>query len=456
MTHDDSTAPSPDPFAGTKYRALERIGQGGMGEVFLAEHVELGREVVVKLLHEQHAADAEMVDRMRVETQTLARLSHPNIVAIDDIGRTRDGRPFFVMERLRGRTLFQQVRDRGELPLPEALEVVRQVLGALRAAHQIGVIHRDVKLPNIFLHEPPYGEPTVKLLDFGLAKVIDRAAAGAPPPLGNPTEAGAVLGTPGYMSPEQASGKKLDARSDLYAVGLVLYRLIAGRGPFRAKGLELVRAVLRERPPPPSQFAKEPLPPELEGAVMKALSRNPDHRFQSAEEFASALGLILDAWSLPVGWVPTVAFDGSSFAGPVPDYIRERFPFAEAEESSAPPRGAAPAAVMAAASPPVAQAPGASRPIPQAPGASPPIPQAPGGKPAAGPPAPEPVADPPRAAPAKVPAAPSRSAGPPAAQRDPAAARPPGSLRTLAALGIAVIVVAVLAATVVAWAVSRS
>ncbi len=329
----------PDLLAGTKYRALERIGQGGMGEVVLAEHVELGRTVVVKLLHAVCQADSEMVDRMRIEAQTLARLSHPNIVAVNDVGSTPAGRPFVVMERLRGRTLHAELHERGALPPAEALEIIGGVLGALGAAHELGVVHRDVKPANIFLHQPradatTHGESerVVKLLDFGLAKVLSGAPSRAPAPLAQPTEDGAVLGTPGYLSPEQAAGRPLDARSDLYAAGLVLYRMVAGRRPFDGTTAEeLIAATLKQHPAPPSRFCTGPLPPELDHAVLKALAPDPAQRFQTAKEFATALGLLLESWSLPVGWVPTLAFDGSSFAGPMPDYIRERLPFAPVE-----------------------------------------------------------------------------------------------------------------------------
>jgi serine/threonine-protein kinase len=325
----------PDPLAGTKYRGLERIGQGGMGEVVLVEHIELGRNVVVKLLHTTCQGDSEMVDRMRIEAQTLARLCHPNIVAVNDVGRTPGGRPFVVMERLRGRTLHAELHERGALPPAEALAIIQSVLGALAAAHELGVVHRDVKPANIFLHQPRSpasggadDERVVKLLDFGLAKVLSGASPRAPAPLAEPTQDGAVLGTPGYLSPEQAAGRPLDARSDLYAAGLVLYRMVAGRRPFEGTGEELIAATLKKRPAPPSHFSAEPIPPELDHAVLKALAKDPDRRFQTAREFATALGLILSSWSLPVGWVPTLAFDGSSFAGPIPDYIRERLPFA--------------------------------------------------------------------------------------------------------------------------------
>jgi len=356
----------PDPLLGTKYRALERIGQGGMGDVVLAEHLELGREVVVKLLDVACQSDSEMVDRMRIEAQTLARLSHPNIVVVNDVGRTPAGRPFVVMERLRGRTLHARLHDPqnrdSSVPLGEALAIIQSVLDALGAAHELGVVHRDVKPANIFLHEPRAAggaegqrEPIVKLLDFGLAKVLAGASPHAPRPLAQPTEDGAVLGTPGYLSPEQAAGRPLDVRSDVYAAGLVLYRMIAGRRPFEGSADE-VASTLKKVPAPPSRHSREPIPPELDLAVLKALAKDPDVRFQTAREFATALGLILESWSQPVGWSPTLGFDGSGFAGPMPDYIRERFPFAAASP--------APQAAGASADGKATPAPGTSVPVP--------------------------------------------------------------------------------------------
>jgi eukaryotic-like serine/threonine-protein kinase len=329
-------SPEQDPLVGTKYRAISLLGHGGMGEVFLADHVELGRTVVVKLIHPKYASREHLVDRMRLEAQALGALNHENIVSVTDAGRTPGGRAFIVMERLRGCTLHEELTVRGRIPLHTVLTYMRGVLSALTAAHAIGIVHRDVKSANIFLHETVDGRRVPKLLDFGIVKVLDGASSKALKPPVVPTEEGTVVGTPGYVSPEQALGKGVDARSDLYAAGVVLYQLIAGRGPFdeHGKGEKLIAAHVREMPDPPSKFLAEPVPPAVDAIVLKALEKDPSRRFQSAAEFERALGVLLDAWQKPVGWIPTMAFDGSEFAGPPPKDLKLPRPVAAKQKNS--------------------------------------------------------------------------------------------------------------------------
>lgn len=313
-----------DPLAGTKYRTISLIGRGGMGEVFLADHLELGKTVVVKLLHPKYASREALVDRMRVEAQALGALSHENIVSVTDAGRTPGGRPFIVMERLNGCTLHEELATRGRIPLHTALIYMRGVLAGLSAAHAIGVVHRDVKSANIFLHVDADGRCVSKLLDFGVVKVLEGGVQKGLKPPAYATEEGMVVGTPGYVSPEQAMHRGVDPRSDLYAAGVVLYQLIAGRGPFdeHGKGEKLIAAHVRETPPAPSQFCPEPVPPELDAIVLKTLEKDPARRFQSAVELERELGALLDGWRKPVGWVPTTAFDGREFLGPPPKDLR--------------------------------------------------------------------------------------------------------------------------------------
>lgn len=285
----------PQVLDGTPYRALGPLGRGGMGEVLDAEHRALGKRVVVKVLHSELSNRNDLVDRMRIEAQALARLDHPNIVAVTDFGQTPGGRTFLVMERLWGRTLRDELRARGAFPPAEAIEIVVQLLDALGAAHELGLVHRDVKLDNIFMCDAPRGGRSVKLLDFGIAKVISGAADGrAPAPLAFPTEEGVAIGTPRFFSPEQARGWKVDARTDIYASGAVLYTLLCGRGPFDDKTsiYDLTRAHAFEPPPPPSRFTKRPLAHDLEAAVLKSLEKQPAARFASAAEFAAALAPI--------------------------------------------------------------------------------------------------------------------------------------------------------------------
>jgi serine/threonine protein kinase len=286
-----------DLLAGTAYRTLARLGQGGMGEVLEAEHRALRKRVVVKLLHVQLANDPHFADRMRIEAQALAALSSPHVVSVSDLGETPAGRPFLVMERLEGRTLREELDARGgALPVAEAIMLVRQVLSGLAAAHRIGIIHRDVKPDNVFLCAAPEGgRPLVKVLDFGVAKVVQRDGL----PLSVPapqyrTEEGALVGSPRTVSPEQARCQTVDARSDVYAVGLMLYTLIVGDGPFgyARDMLELLNAHIRDPPMPPSRVSRQPMPAELDRAILRALAKRPEYRFQTAAEFAEELRAI--------------------------------------------------------------------------------------------------------------------------------------------------------------------
>ncbi len=294
-----------DPFeGGEKYRAIKELGRGGMGEVFLAEHMALGTRVVIKLLHAELSAKNTLVDRMRIEAQACARLNHPNIVRVTDFDRTPSGRPFFVMEYLPGRSLGDVIAERGGfLPVPEAIDIARQALDGLGAAHAASLVHRDIKLDNLFLCDQTTqsGRPLVKILDFGVAKVMTGAGDDAPAPLMIPTGTGVVVGTPRFFAPEQARGKPLDHRADIYAVGLVLYTLVAGRGPFdEARNItEMAKAHVFKKPEPPSHFAQQPIPDRLDGIVLRAIAKQPEQRFQSAAEFSAMLSRVLDDLAAP-------------------------------------------------------------------------------------------------------------------------------------------------------------
>ena len=281
----------PDPFAGSVFSALERLGAGAMGEVYRVLHRELGREFVAKVLHQRYAADRQMLDRVRVEAQALGRLNHPNVVSVTSFGVTRDGRPFLVMEYLRGRTLAAEVAARGALPAREAIHFTLELLAALEAAHAIGIVHRDIKPDNLFLAENSDGKRVLQVLDFGLARVMPGAASNAPKPLALPTSTGHVIGTPHFVSPEGALGKKVDERADLYSAGLVLYVLLAGRGPFdRIRRVSrILAAQTSTKPKAPSQLAKRSLPTSLDELVLLALRKDPNERFQSARLFSCAL-----------------------------------------------------------------------------------------------------------------------------------------------------------------------
>jgi serine/threonine protein kinase len=288
-----------DPLDGTAYRALPlpRLGRGAMGEVLEAEHTALGKRVAVKLLHAESAHTQEgavLVERLRLEAQ-IARVVHPNLVAITDVGTTPGGRHFLVMERLQGRTLRDELARRGCFPIAEAVALQRQLLAGLAAIHRVGIVHRDIKLENLFLCDAvDGGERVLKILDFGIAKIINAELhpdAPAPLALALATREGMAIGTPRFLAPEQAMGKPVDARADLYTAGIVLYLLLAGRDPFFELNtfIDLLRAHVTAAPRPPSQIASQPVSAALDAVVLKAIAKSPDQRFSSAAEFSEAL-----------------------------------------------------------------------------------------------------------------------------------------------------------------------
>ncbi len=279
-----------EALAGTPYLVLRRIGQGGMGEIYEAEHAELGRRAALKVLHQRHHGRADLAARLREEARLLARLEHPNLVQVFDLGVTGDGRPWFAMPLLRGRDLRDELARAGCLPATVAAALAVQALDGLAAAHAAGFVHRDVKLENLFLEE----DGTLKVLDFGVAKIVDAGAWR--------TQPGASPGTPRSMAPEQCAGGAVDGRANLYAVGLALYELTAGRGPFdelRGNNHALRFAHCERRPAAPSALAPRPIPPALEGIVARALAKSPADRFQTAAEMAAALRRFLGDRAAP-------------------------------------------------------------------------------------------------------------------------------------------------------------
>jgi serine/threonine-protein kinase len=287
-----------DPFAGSRYRVTGRLGRGGSADVYEAEHLALGTPVVLKVLKVDLANDPMYLDRMRLEAQTLARLRHRNLIAVTDAGCTADGRPFFVMERLAGQTLLAEIRARGWVPASEAVALVQQVLAGLSAAHEVGIIHRDLKLENIFLCDPDdEGQRTLKILDFGIAKVLPGAdIVRAPKPLALKSHEGMPLGTPRFLSPEQVLCREVTVQTDIYGTGTVLYELLTGRDPFfNVEGyLELLDAHVSTAPTPPSAVAQQPIDPGLDAIVLRALAKTPELRFESAQVFSDALAAALE------------------------------------------------------------------------------------------------------------------------------------------------------------------
>ncbi|MGQ0520480.1 MAG: protein kinase domain-containing protein [Actinomycetota bacterium] len=270
-----------------RYRPVRLIARGGMAEVWEAHDDVLARSVAVKVLHAHLAADAAFVERFRREAIAAARLAHPSIVATFDAGTDGD-LAFIVMELVRGRTLREEITASGTLPPAVAVPIAAEVADALEHAHQEGLVHRDVKPANILLSEHE-GQTApllrVKVADFGIAKVRPNSNA----TVADLTQTGAVVGTARYLSPEQVQGGTPDARSDVYALGVVLYEMLCGRPPFQAE-TELATALLHVRQAPPSlrQLDRE-VPGPLEAIVLRALAKDPDDRYRSAAALRDAL-----------------------------------------------------------------------------------------------------------------------------------------------------------------------
>ena len=295
-TSASDSIPLVDPLQGQPYRALRLLGAGGMAEVFLAEHRRFGTPCVVKIQHARLARDPSVADRFRLEAESLARLNHANIVTIFASGQTSDERPYIVMEYLRGQTMADEFAARGQLPPVEALSYICQLLRGLAAAHAVGIVHRDIKPDNLFLCDGPRGNRLLKVLDFGVACTLPNAHALGPSPLAVPTAAGTVVGALRYVSPEGALAQRVDHRADIYSAALVLYFALAGRGPFDhiQSALLLLSAHVAEEPEPPSRYCRAPIPPELDRALLRALRKSPNERFQSADELREELERIMN------------------------------------------------------------------------------------------------------------------------------------------------------------------
>ena len=266
-----------------RYRVLQQIGKGGMGEVFLAEHLDIGRKVAIKVLGARLQHSPDIARRFLQEARTASLVRHPNIVDITDFGHTQTGVPFFVMELLAGQDLKTALRGSARFTWSRARDITLEICATLTAAHQQGVIHRDLKPDNVFLTDKD-GKEQIKLLDFGIAKVIT-------PDGGNETtQLGMMVGTPEYMSPEHAQNLPLDARADIYSTGVLLYRMLVGRIPFTGVAVVVLARHIQEAPVPPREAAPDiELSPRQEAVVLRCLAKNPDDRFQSADELARAL-----------------------------------------------------------------------------------------------------------------------------------------------------------------------
>jgi eukaryotic-like serine/threonine-protein kinase len=274
-SEDAGDEPPSDPLIGTvlaqKFRVQSVLGEGGMGRVYKAEQLPLGIEVVIKVLHAQLCADPVIVKRFFREAQAASRLRHPNSVSVLDFGDS-EGTLYIAMEYLRGRTLANALEQDGAFDARRAVRVVSQVLDVLEAAHRMSIVHRDLKPDNIMLEDLATQRDFVKVLDFGIAKIVERAGAT------KLTQTGMIFGTPQYMAPEQATEGAIDGRTDLYSLGVVLFELLTGRVPFRSTSLAVLLSDLVSTPAPPILTVRADLPPKLAEIVDSALQKDPAAR----------------------------------------------------------------------------------------------------------------------------------------------------------------------------------
>ncbi|CAM3632934.1 serine/threonine-protein kinase [Corallococcus soli] len=287
LTPSPSPLSSPTPIVPSlvgqefgRFRVVRELGRGGMGTVFLAEHTLIQKRVAIKVLHAHLAQAPELVARFLSEARTLTLVQHENVVTLYDLD-SREGRPYLVMEYLEGESLAQFARG----PMAPALvvDLMMQVCDALGAAHAHGIVHRDLKPANVFLVPGPGGRQRVKLLDFGIAKLLSR-------PVGEmTTEVGVLLGTPEFMAPEQCGDGLVDARSDIYAAGVLAYLLLTGQVPFYGRtAAEILVGHLQKEPVPPHEVCAA-VPQALSRVLLRALAKRPEHRFASAAELRAAL-----------------------------------------------------------------------------------------------------------------------------------------------------------------------
>lgn len=291
--------PVTDPLLGivvdNRYRIEKQIGEGGMGIVYAVTHIAIGKKLAMKVLRGEMARDQEVVQRFVQEAQSASSIGHENIIGISDFGRLPDESVYFVMEYLDGESLTAVIARGGSIPVAEATHIIRQIAGALGAAHARGIVHRDLKPDNIYLIRRGDGSTNfVKVLDFGIAKV-----GGASSKL---TKAGMVFGTPHYMSPEQAAGQTVDHRTDIYALGVIMYEMFVGRVPFDADTfMGILTKHMFEPPKPLSEVVSGSRLGALEDITMKALQKKPELRFQSMAELVTELERVSTGGNVRVG-----------------------------------------------------------------------------------------------------------------------------------------------------------
>lgn len=281
-----------------RYHVVKKLGEGGMGQVYLAEHVKMGRRSAIKVMNPAMAHDPDAVARFNREASNASRITHPHVCAVYDFGETPDGLIYLAMEFVEGEPLTAVIEREDALPLARAVRIFRQTADALQAAHDLGIVHRDLKPDNIMVARGRDGGDVVKVVDFGIAKAVGGDEAGQ-----KVTKTGLVVGTPEFMSPEQLSGDRLDGRSDLYSLALVLYRMLTGRLPFEAETVQEIMIKRLTDEPTPLAAARPDLafPPGLQPVMDRALAKIPGERWQAVADFAAAVDRAVGGAAAPAG-----------------------------------------------------------------------------------------------------------------------------------------------------------
>ena len=314
--------PAKDPFIGTvlnnRYLVETKLGQGGFGAVYKGKQTIVGREVALKVLHPDMARDANLVARFRREGAVACNLRDAHTVTTYDFDQTPDGVLYIAMELLTGKSLHDIFYDEAPLPWRRVLRVLEQMCSSLGEAHRQGIVHRDIKPENIYLEDRPGAKDYVKVLDFGIAKIIRGDIGGnAAPQL---TATGQTLGTLEYMSPEQLMGKQLDGRSDLYAMGVLCYELMIGHLPFpEARGpAELIAAQLKKIPPAPSVANPAgDIPPDVDAIILRMLEKDRNKRYQDVDELSAEIGSYLSGAGRPTATGPVAALASGVTPAPI-------------------------------------------------------------------------------------------------------------------------------------------
>jgi serine/threonine protein kinase/tetratricopeptide (TPR) repeat protein len=317
---DGSSASVVGTVIGGRYYVRRLIGEGGMGRVFEAEHIDIGRRVALKILHPAYSQTPDLVERLRREARAASKISHPNVVDVTDSGTTPDGAFFFVMEYLEGIELGELIYREGKLDVARALHIGAQISRAIQAAHEVNVIHRDIKPENVLILTRDGQKDFVKVLDFGIAK------SGKDSDLENEkdtngdlrrrlTHPGMTMGTPEYMAPEQAAGRPADPRSDVYAVGGLVYEMLSGKAPYEGQNFMEILHKKATTMPASLISLREDIPPELDAIVMRSMAREPDQRQRSMEEFGRELTALATTLFPGFGYIAPVESDKIPNAG---------------------------------------------------------------------------------------------------------------------------------------------